>query len=498
MRRLVAASSAVLTGILVGALTIAPTAAGLGPTAAGLVPAATGATPASLSPRTLATPASLSARTLATPASLSPRTLATPASLSARPLANPASLTAPFANPVAAAEDPVRAAEYWLDEYGIRDAWATTRGAGVKVAIVDTGIGKGPVEFDGAVAGGTDVSGQGSPDGRTPVGAVDANHGSWVASLAAARGTGPETGMIGVAPEAQLLSVSVAFGSGASVPFTEQIAKALHWAVDNGAKVINLSLTTNTADWDESWDEAFLYAFQHDVVVVVAAGNRGSGTTRVGAPATIPGVLTVAGVDPQGKASVEASTQGITIGVSAPSENLVGVSADGSLVLWDGTSGAAPIVAGVAALVRAAHPDLDAANVINRIIKTARPAAGATVVPDPLYGYGLVDAEAALKASVPTVATNPMGSLEDWIRLYRRAAVDPAPQPTASPVTVDPLPPADPVTVAGSPLLPSTQTLLYGTLPLGAATVAAILVALGVTAAVRRIRMARSSGTPSR
>ena len=51
--------------------------------------------------------------------------------------------------------DPVRAAEYWLDEYGIRDAWATTRGAGVRIAIIDTGVGRGPVEFEGAVAGET-------------------------------------------------------------------------------------------------------------------------------------------------------------------------------------------------------------------------------------------------------------------------------------------------------------------------------------------------------
>ncbi len=111
------------------------------------------------------------------------------------------------------AEDPVRSAEYWLDEYGIRTAWQTTRGSGVRIAIVDTGIGREPTEFKGAVVGGTDVSGQGSPDGRTPVGAVDANHGSWVASLAAGRGTGPGAGMIGVAPEADLLAVSVGFGA---------------------------------------------------------------------------------------------------------------------------------------------------------------------------------------------------------------------------------------------------------------------------------------------
>ncbi|WP_203581303.1 S8 family serine peptidase [Microbacterium hibisci] len=394
-------------------------------------------------------------------------------------------------------EDPVRAAEYWLADYGIEQAWATTRGAGVKIAIIDTGIGRGPVEFAGAVVGGTDVSGAGSSDGRTPVGAVDKDHGSWVASLAAGRGTGPGTGMIGVAPEAELLSVSVAFGASAPRSFSDQIADAIRWSVDNGADVINMSLTTNVPDWPESWDDAFLYAFEHDVVIVVAAGNRGSGTTRVGAPATIPGVLTVGGVDRSGTASVDASTQGITIGVTAPSEELVGVSADSTLVSWDGTSGAAPIVAGVAALVRAAHPDLDANNVINRIVKTARPATDATDGRDVLYGYGLIDAAAAVSApGIASVTANPMGNLEDWVRLYRRAPVAPVPEEPAPTVEVPPLPEPDLATRATSPLLPDSGTVLYGTLPLTLVTTAAILVALGVTAAVRRIRLA--SRAPSR
>ncbi|AXL11618.1 peptidase S8 [Microbacterium foliorum] len=387
--------------------------------------------------------------------------------------------------------DPVRASEYWLDGARIRDAWQTTRGDGVTIAVIDTGIGKVPGVFDGAVTDGTDVSGTGSPDGRTPVGAIDGNHGSWVASLAAGRGAADGKGMIGVAPEADLLSISVGFGAAAAVPFTEQVAKAMRWAVDNGADIINLSFTTNTLDWDKSWDDAFLYAFEHDVVVVVAAGNRGSGTDIIGAPATIPGVLTVGGVDQTGTASLEASTQGITIGIAAPSEGLLGVSADGTVVSWRGTSGAAPIVAGIAALIRSAHPDLDAANVINRIIRTAIPVEGMSKTPDPLYGYGLIDAEAALNADLPSVAENPMGDLAEWIRLYRRAETAPQPVPTATPVAVPPLPDADAPTEAGSPLLPSAESLRYGTLPLIALTVPGILIALGVTAAARRIRSAR-------
>lgn len=400
-------------------------------------------------------------------------------------------------SPVSAegSEDFVRSAEYWLSDYEISRAWEVTRGAGVTVAVLDTGIASGLVELDPAVVGGTDVSGVGTPDGRSALGADDSSHGSWVASLIAARGTGPDAGMIGVAPEANLLSVSIDFAGQSSLSFDDQVAEGIRWAVDNGADVLNLSFTTNTLDWSESWDEAFQYAFDNDVVVVAAAGNRGSGTDRVGAPATIPGVLTVGGVDTSGVASVSSSTQGITIGVVAPSEELLGISEDGQMVIWSGTSGAAPIVAGVAALVRSAHPDLDAANVINRIIETARLPEGLNSSGvDSLYGHGLLDAYAAVTADVPLVSENPMGSLSEWIKIHREQRPSDSGPDIA--LVVPPLPPADQLPDAASRYLPSYESVLYGTVPLAFLAITVILFGLGVSAAARRIVSARKMRSP--
>lgn len=388
--------------------------------------------------------------------------------------AAPAVSGAPTASRVPAAPaasgartDAVRDAQYWLGEYGIRDAWSVTRGAGVTIAVIDTGVGS-PRELEGAVIGGADFSGDGSSDGRTPVG-PDGEHGTLVASLAAGRGTGGDGGIVGSAPEASVLAISIGFRGGDS---DAQIAEAVRWAVDNGADVINMSLTRNTLDWPESWDDAFLHAARNDVVVVAAAGNRGSGTEEVGAPATMPGVLTVAGVDRSGASSRTASAQGLTIGVSAPSERLVGVMPDGSYVRWNGTSGATPIVAGVVALVRAAHPELDVANVINRVTSTARDAGepGADVT----YGFGLLDAAAAVGAEVPRVEANPMGELEEWVRVNRRQTASDG-EVTLAPAPVVPVRPEQPFDPVGV-LLPTPLLLgRVGAPLLGMAVVAFVI-----------------------
>lgn len=383
--------------------------------------------------------------------------------------------------------DAIRDLEYWLSEYGFYDVWNTTRGAGVTVAVIDTGIDSSVADLAGAVIGGVDVSGLGSPNGQTPVGS-DSQHGTLVASVLAGRGTGPNQGVIGVAPEASLLSISVAFGAaGEAVSNDDQIAQGVRWAVDNGADVINMSLTRNTPDWPESWDDAFQYAFDNDVVIVAAAGNRGSGTEMVGAPATIPGVLTVAGVDREGNASFDASSQGITISVAAPSEEIVGVLPSGRYVQWSGTSAAAPIVSGLVALVRAAHPELDANNVIQRVIATATPKGD--VIPSPIYGYGLINPLGAVNDEVAVVTANPMGSLTDWIRIHRRAAGSGAAMPDNVIVPLpDPEPPSALERVA---LFPTPRSLTYVTVPLSVATVfgtMGVLLGIGARRHSRRRR----------
>jgi subtilisin family serine protease len=192
-------------------------------------------------------------------------------------------------------------------------------------------------------------------------------------------------------------------------------------------------------------------------------------------------VLGVGGFDRNGDASWDASTQGITIGVAGPSEDLIGINRFGDPQTWSGSSGAAPIVSGLVALIRAAHPELDAANVIQRVLATATPVG---TVPSPLYGYGRINAAAAVSADVAPVATNPMGSLEEWIRLNRRA--EPTTTPTAYPTST---PAALPLARLMWPAW-GFFAQRYG-LPTLFVLVFASLIGLGIAAVTRRVRRGR-------
>ncbi|MBT2565554.1 S8 family serine peptidase [Arthrobacter sp. ISL-85] len=404
----------------------------------------------------------------------------------------------------AAHADEWRDKEYWLADSGITKAWEVSKGAGVKVAVIDSGIDAQHPDLKGAIAGGYDASGSGQPDGQKSVGSKP-EHGTLVATMLAGRGHQPASaspspspgpavppdGIMGVAPEAQLLTVSTWLGSAnpSGKSDQDQIPEAVRWAVDNGARVINISLGSTTPQWPQSWDAAFLYAEQKDVVIVAAAGNRVGGNAQVGAPATIPGVLTVAGLDRKNVASVDASSQGISIGVAAPAENLLGGLPGGGYAEWAGTSGSTPIVAGVAALIRSKWPDMSAEQVINRIVSTAKDAG--TPGKDPLYGYGILNAEAALKADVPEVTVNPLGTIAEWIRVHRRgnaAPATPLPTATSAPSAAPTLPEAT---------VPAAKAPSQRDSAIGAAVVIGFAVLFVAIIAAAAIQLRRAARNPS-
>ncbi|NCV98556.1 MAG: peptidase S8, partial [Actinobacteria bacterium] len=279
---------------------------------------------------------------------------------------------------------------------------------------IDTGVDDEHPDLAGIVIGGADFSGIGTPDGTQPVG-PGGFHGTMVSSLIAGQGRN-SGGVIGVAPGVELLAVSVGLGvDGADTD--AQVAQAIIWSVDNGASVINLSLSRNSERWPASWDEAFLYAFESDVVIVAASGNR-EAQSYATAPATIPGVLSVTAIDKAGNVNSSAGAGGIGVAVAAPGIDMLGSFPGGEIETWEGSSAAAPIVTGLVALMRQADPVASANDIIQRVISTAVDLGDPGF--DGIYGYGLIDPIAAVDSSAVS-DSNPLGSLAQWVELYRPA-----------------------------------------------------------------------------
>ena len=301
---------------------------------------------------------------------------------------------------------------WWLQGLGFSET--NLDGSGVRVAVIDTGIDDDHPDLAGMVIGGADFSGIGTPDGTQPVG-PGGFHGTMVSSLIAGQGM-ISGGVIGVAPGVELLAVSVGLGvDGADTD--AQVAQAIIWSVDNGASVINLSLSRNSERWPASWDEAFLYAFANDVVIVAASGNR-EAQSYATAPATIPGVLSVTAVDKAGNVNSSAGASGIGVAVAAPGIDMLGSFPGGEIETWEGSSAAAPIVTGLVALMRQADPVASANDIIQRVVSTAVDLGEPGF--DGIYGYGLIDPIAAIDSSAVS-DSNPLGSLAQWVELYRPA-----------------------------------------------------------------------------
>ena len=295
-----------------------------------------------------------------------------------------------------------------LADLDLPRVWQLTRGAGQRVAIIDTGVARHP-RLPNLVPGGDYVStGDGTQD-------CDA-HGTVVAGI-----------LSGVAPDVTLISIrqsSAKFGpadrSGAGVGDVDTMARAVRTAADLGASVINISsvacVPAATPLDDRALGAALAYAVDvKNAVVVAPAGNTGG---AAGCPAQQPNatwetvrvavspawyddyVLTVGSVNTEGAPSAF-TLAGPWVDVAATGE---GVSVFGSAPL-SGTSYAAPVVSGLAALIRARFPNWSARQVTQRIQSTAHhPPPGW----DPFVGNGTVDAPAAVSTdSTPSATSAP-------------------------------------------------------------------------------------------
>ncbi|WP_433207166.1 S8 family serine peptidase [Dactylosporangium sp. CS-047395] len=318
-----------------------------------------------------------------------------------------AGLLAAAVPPTAAHAAPrnVREAQWYLTPYKIAQVQQITKGAGVTVAVIDSPIYATHADLTGQVEHGGTTAPGGPEDGWGPD-AAGVVHGTGVASIIAAKG-GSNEHMLGIAPAARILPVANQITGGKSN--SETTSQAIRWATDHGAKVINISLG-HTGESHQYEQDAIKYALDHDVVVIAGIGNTNLGITEPLVPAGIPGVVAVTGVGNDGKVW-SGSVRGAAAVIAAPATQVpVAVppsQSSSTYGLADGTSVSTAFVSGVAALIRAKYPQLNAANVINRLIRTAKDAGNPGRDAD--YGFGVVQPLEALTAEVPEVAANPLG-----------------------------------------------------------------------------------------
>jgi hypothetical protein len=303
--------------------------------------------------------------------------------------------------------DHVRDQESWvLDAIGAPGAWAQTRGHGVTVAVIDSGVNPHVSDLAGSVTEGPDLTGVHTPPSNPDWG----THGTWMATLIAGHGHGPgdTSGIMGAAPQARILGIRVVTDSGdpgyaayQDEPDTrvqQSLATAIRYATGRHAGVISMSLGYGAPSREVR--EALQAALDRGVVVVASAGNSGArasarahGQAPYSFPADYPGVLGVGAVTQTGT-TAGFSSANLSVQVAAPGVMVPTQGRDGKYWYVNGTSPACALTAGVAALIRSKYPGLPPALVDQAITASAqdRPPGGY----DDKVGFGTVDATAAL------------------------------------------------------------------------------------------------------
>jgi type VII secretion-associated serine protease mycosin len=303
--------------------------------------------------------------------------------------------------PSAAYAETVRDRQWWIGPMKLTQTQKVTQGEGVTVAVIDSGVDATHPDLNGAVLPGTGMLGSTSAKGwDDPHG-----HGTLIAGIIAGRG-GNNMQMLGVAPKSKILPIAL------PVPFAGSISGPIHYAVDNGAKIINMSFGGKDEQGRQDDIDAIAWARSKGVILVAAGGNSTQGDEHVPHPGSYPGVITVNGTDRDGNLW-DGSLQDDTMEIAAPAQDIFSIlpkaKSPSGFGSGSGTSSATAMVSGTLALIWSKYPKLDAANVVNRLFKTAvdKGPSGR----DDRFGWGLIDPLAAVSAEVPPVTADPLGRI---------------------------------------------------------------------------------------
>ena len=310
--------------------------------------------------------------------------------------------------------------QYVVAQLGLTRAHQLSRGAGVIVAVLDTGIEMAHPDFAGLLTAGYDFIDDDAVPEDTQNGVDDDGDGH----IDEAYGHGTHVAGIVhlVAPDAQIMPLRVLDADGTGNIFV--ITEAIQYAVAHGASVLNLSLGTDARS--ELMKDILDDQYEHgQMVMVAAAGNLNADQKQY--PAALTEVIGVASVG-QNDVKSDYSNYGDWVEVAAPGESIFSAVPPAGYAWWSGTSMAAPFVAGQAALIRSVAPNISAGSVANQIINTAHSIDAANPGMAGLLGRGRIDIGASLDAMCDAngVCQAPPGSVPPSAEYYAALTSKPA------------------------------------------------------------------------
>lgn len=314
-----------------------------------------------------------------------------------------AAMTLALATPAAASDSDsggLHESEWALTALKAERAWIFSKGAGVTVAVIGTGVETTHPDLRGRIVAGKDFAGgTGGADTRDDVRATEqSTHAAGIIV-----GTGRNyrgDGVFGLAPEARVMPLGV-YRDGR--PLADATAKAIRHAASHGAHIIDMAVSFKRPT--PALRSAVKYAVGKDAVVVAGAGDNGKDGNRPTYPASLPGVVAVVATDKKGAVWTSSHHGGKTI-LAAPGVSILTTSGNNTYWTGDGTGFAAPWVAAGAALLRSEHPRWNANQVIQKLIDTADRKGSAGH--DPRYGYGVIaPAKALADRAAPPASAEP-------------------------------------------------------------------------------------------